>query len=76
MSKKMLVSGTVIEKSYLPPPGAMDRYWCYLLVEAESGDRVSVRLHQDIHDKIVNGDKIRFVKPRRKHKRVKDVQIL
>jgi hypothetical protein len=71
-----VMTGTVIEKAYHPPPGAPDRYWCYLLVETKSGERVNIRLHQRIHNKITVGDHIRFSKPRRKNKRVRDVQVL
>lgn len=71
-----IVTGTVIEKAYHPPPGAPDKYWCYLLVETESGERVSVRLHQKVHDRITVGDTVSFEKPWRKEKRVKDIQIV
>ena len=70
------ITGVVIEKAYHPPPGAPDKYWCYLMVETGSGQRVNIRLHQKIHDKITIGDKIHFIKPLRKNKRVRDVQIL
>lgn len=71
-----LITGVVMEKFYNPPPGAPDKYWCYLLVQTELGERVSVRLHQKVHDKITFGDKISFEKPWRDNKRVKDIQIL
>ena len=70
------ITGIVIEKAYHPPPGAPNKYWCYLMIETESGERVNVRLHQKIHDKITFGDKIRFSKPWRKNKRLRDVQII
>lgn len=70
------VTGVVIEKSYQPPAGAPSKYWCYLMVETESGDRLTIRLHQKVHDKITIGDQIRFEKPWRKGKRVKDIKIL
>ena len=70
------ITGIVIEKAYHPPPGAPDKYWCYLLVETESGDRVNIRLHQKIHDKIIIGDKVHFSKPWRKDKRVRDVKVI
>ncbi len=70
------ITGIVIEKTYHPPPGAPDRYWCFLMVETNSGKRVNVRLHQRIHDKITIGDKIQFSKPWRKNKRVRDVQVI
>lgn len=70
------ITGIVIEKAYHPPPGAPNKYWCYLMVETESGERVNVRLHQKIHDKITIGDKIRFSKPWRKNKRLRDVQVI
>jgi len=70
------ITGTVIEKAFHPPIGAPDKYWCYLVVETESGERVSVRLHQKIHDKITIADKIRFSMPWRKNKRVLDVQVI
>lgn len=74
MSKE--ITGVVIEKAYHPPAGAPDRYWCYLMVETESGERVNIRLHQKMHDQVTIGDRIRFSKPRRKHKRIKDIQVL
>ena len=70
------VTGIVVEKAYHPPPGAPDKYWCYLIVETKIGKRVNVRLHQKIHDKITIGDAIRFSKPWRKNKRVRDVQVI
>lgn len=69
------VTGTVIEKTYHPPVGAPDKYWCYIMVETDSKERVNVRLHQKVHDKITVGDHVRFVKPWRKNKRVKDIQL-
>lgn len=70
------ITGIIIEKAYHPPPGAPDKYWCYLMVQTESGERVNVRLHQKIHDKITTGDKVRFSEPRRKNKPVRDVQVI
>lgn len=70
------ITGTVIEKAYHPPPGAPDRYWCYLMVETESGVRVNVRLHQKIHDRITVGDRVGFKKPWRKNKCVRNVQVV
>ena len=68
--------GTVIEKDFLPPPGAPAKYWCYVLVQGESGERTKIRLHQKIVDNVTIGDQIRFSKPWRKNKRVRDVEIL
>lgn len=70
------VVGTVIEKAYHPPPGAPDKYWCYLMVETESGERVNVRLHQKLHDRITIGDRVQFEPPWRKNKRVKDMRVV
>jgi len=71
------ITGIVIEKTYRPPLGAMGvSDYCYLMVEAMSGERVSIRLHRKVHDKITIGDKIRFSKPWRKKKRVGDVQVI
>lgn len=70
------ITGVVIEKAYHPPPGAPDMYWYYLMVQTESGKRVSIRLHPKVHDKITIGDKIRFEKLWRKNTRVKDIQIV
>ena len=67
------VVGTIIEKSYRPPPGAPSNYWCYIMVETEYGERVNVRLHQSVHDKITIGDRVQFEKPWRKNKRVKQI---
>jgi hypothetical protein len=70
------ITGTVIEKAYHPPPGAPNKYWCYLMVETESGSRVNVRLHQKIHDVITVGDRVGFKKPWRKNKRVRNVEVI
>jgi hypothetical protein len=70
------IVAVVIEKTYRPPPGAPDKYWCYLMVETETGDRENLRLHQKLHDKIVLGDKIAFSKPWRKNKRVRNIRII
>lgn len=69
-------TGTVVEKAYHPPIGAPDKYWCFLIVETKAGERVNIRLHQKIHDKITTGDAIRFNNPWRKNKRVKNVQLI
>jgi hypothetical protein len=42
MSQEM--TGTVIEKSFRPPPGAPNKYWCYLMVNMESGERVNPKI--------------------------------
>ncbi len=68
------IVGTIIEKSYHPPPGAPSKYWCYVMVETESGERVNIRLHQSVHDKVTTGDRVQFEKPRRESKRVKEIQ--
>jgi hypothetical protein len=69
------VKGKVREKAYHPPPGAPDKYWCYVVVETESGPRLRVRLHQRVQEKILIGDTISFKKPRRKNKRVAAVRV-
>lgn len=69
------VEGIVIEKSYLPPPGAPAKYWCYLMVETPKKDRVRIRLHQSIHEKFAIGDHVKFDKPWRKNKRVRSVKL-
>ncbi len=69
------ITESVIEKAYHPPPGAPDKYWCYLLVETESGARVNVRIHQKNQDRITVGDRMGF-KPWRKNKRVRNVQVV
>lgn len=74
MAKEM--TGTVIEKSFRPPPGAPDKYWCYLMVESESGKRVTIRMHQKRVDHVTIGDSIRFSKPWRKNKRVKHIEMI
>lgn len=70
------IEGEIIEKSYQPPPGAPNKYWCYLMVETESGERVNIRLHQKVHDKVTVGDRVRFDQPKRKNKRVKDLDLV
>ena len=74
MAKRVI--GTIIEKSYQPPIGAPSKYWCYIMVEDAPGDRVTIRLHQKVHDKVTIGDQVRFEKPWRKHKRVKDIRLV
>ena len=70
------IVGIVIEKTYHPPPGAPNKYWCYIMVEDESVGRVSIRLHQKVHDKITIGDHVKFDKSWRKNKRVKKIQLM
>jgi hypothetical protein len=70
------VTGIVIEKAYHPPPGAPDRYWCYLMIETEVGERTNVRLHQSLHNRISIGDRVRFTKPWRENKRVRDLEVV
>ncbi len=67
------VTGVVVAKDFVPPPGAPAKYWCYLTVEEDSGDRVKVRLHQRRVDVAVIGDRVTLTKPARKNKRVKDI---
>jgi len=74
MGKEMI--GTIIEKSFRPPPGAPSKYWCYLMVETESGERVTIRLHKKHVDRITIGDRIRFSKAWRKNKPIKDLKIV
>ncbi len=62
---------TVIEKSFRPPIGAPDKYWCYLMVEEETGERTTIRLHKKQIDSITIDDRIRFVKPRKMKKTIK-----
>lgn len=69
MGKEMI--GTVIEKSFQPPPGAPDKYWCYLMIDVESGERETIRLHKKQVDRVTIGDRIRFIKPWRRNKTVK-----
>ena len=66
--------GKIIEKAYRPPPGAPSKYWCYIMVESDSGERVNVRLHQKVHDQVTVGDRVQFERPRRESKRVKDIK--
>jgi len=70
------IEGEIIEKSYRPPPGAPSKYWCYIMVESESGERVNVRLHQKVHDQVTIGDRVRLEQPWRENKRVKDIKRL
>ena len=65
------MTGTIIEKSFQPVPGAPPKYWCYLVVETDSGERVTIRMHHRQVDKVVEGDRIQFSKPWRKNKVVK-----
>jgi hypothetical protein len=67
------ITGVVVAKDFLPPPGAPPKYWCYLTVETDSGDRVKIRVHQSSVDAAVIGDRVRFTKPGRSNKRVKDI---
>ena len=68
------IDGSVVGKDYRPPPGAPSKYWCYLIVDTDSGERVNIRLHQSIHEKFAIGDRVRFTKAWRANKRVRDVQ--
>lgn len=70
------ITGSVIEKSYRPPPGAPAKYWCYLMVETATGERVNIRLHQKIHDSITVGDRVQLEPPWRKKKRVEDLRVV
>lgn len=70
------IKGTVIEKSFRPPPGAPAKYWCYLMVQTESGERITIRLHQKHVNRVTTGDQIRFSKSWRKNKRTKDLEVL
>ncbi len=63
--------GTIIEKSFRPPPGSPVEYWCYLIVEEETGERIKIRLHKKQIDSVAIGDRIRFIKPRRTNKTIK-----
>jgi hypothetical protein len=67
------ITGVVVAKDFLPPPGAPPKYWCYLTVETDSGDRVKIRVHQSSVDAAVIGDRVSFTKPGRSNKRVKDI---
>jgi hypothetical protein len=69
MAKPM--TGVVVAKDFLPPPGAPPKYWCYLTVETDSGTRVKIRVHQSEIDAAVVGDRVSFSKPGRGNKRVK-----
>lgn len=71
MGKAM--AGVVIARDFMPPPGAPPKYWCYLTVETDTGERVKIRLHQSQIDSAVIGDRVSFSKPRSKNKRVKDL---
>ena len=68
------ITGVVIEKNYRPPPGAPAKYWCYLIVEDVMERRVTIRLHQKIHDRFVIGDTVQFSRPWRKNKRVRNIK--
>jgi uncharacterized OB-fold protein len=71
-----ILEGTVIEKWFDVPLGASGaQNYCYVMVQLESGERVSIRLHRKVVDQVTIGDRIRFLKPWRKKKRVK-VEIL
>lgn len=74
MAKDMI--GTVIEKNFRPPPGGPDKYWCYLMIQAKSRERITIRLHKKYVDHVTIGDQIRFSKPWRKNKCVKDLEIV
>jgi hypothetical protein len=67
------MSGVVVARDFMPPPGAPPKYWCYLTVDADTGERVKIRLHQSRADVAVVGDRVRFTRPARGNKRVKDV---
>lgn len=66
------LTGTVVGRDFMPPPGAPAKYWCYLTIDTDRG-RVKIRLHQRKVDVAVIGDRVSFVKPRRDDKRVQDI---
>lgn len=70
MAKKL--TGVVVGRDFMPPPGAPAKYWCFLTVDTDSG-RVKIRLHQGKVDVAVVGDRVSFTKPTRANKRVKDI---
>lgn len=74
MGKEMI--GTVIEKSFRPPPGAPAKHWCYLMIETDSGERVTIRVHKKYIDQVTIDDRISFTKYFRKNKKVRNVQII
>jgi len=67
------ITGVVVAKDFMPPPGAPPKYWCYLTVDTDGGKRVKIRVHQSRVDVAVIGDRIQFSHPGRGNKRVKDV---
>jgi hypothetical protein len=67
------MTGQVVARDFMPPPGAPPKYWCYLTVETDNG-RVRIRLHQRKADIAVIGDRVSFVRPGRENKRVSDIQ--
>ena len=57
------MKGIVKRKSFSPPPGASPERWCFLLVETDGGDFVTLRLSYSQVSLIMVGDRIRFRKP-------------
>lgn len=70
------IIGAVIEKSFRPPVGAPSKYWCYLMVDVPDAERITIRLHQSQIEQVAIGDTVRFMKPWRKNKRVRNIEIL
>jgi uncharacterized Tic20 family protein len=68
--------GTVNEKNFRPPSGKPAESWCYLKVELESGEVITIRLHKKHVNRVKTGDRIRFSKPWRKNKPVKRLKVL
>jgi ASC-1-like (ASCH) protein len=46
------------------------------MIDVPDGQRVTIRLHQQKVEQVAIGDTVRFTKPWRKHKRVKDIEII
>lgn len=74
MGKEM--TGTIIEKSFRPPPGAPEKYWCYLMIDTEHGGRITIRIRKKYVDRVTIGDRIRFIKHWRKNKPSKVIEIV
>jgi hypothetical protein len=68
------MKGKIIDKNFQPPMGSPTKYWCFLIIETDNSERVTIRLHHRRNDKFVVGDMVRFSKPWRRNKPVKDIQ--
>lgn len=65
------ITGAIIEKGFRPPIGIP-----YLMIDVPNGPRMTIVVRQSVFDQVTFGDVVRFKKPWRKNKAVKNIEIL